>query len=159
MKTRVSKGFAWVNSDKAYILKTMNPVYKEVFEYVVETDHQAQFYIQNLWRWSCGIPEKTIEKVAPLEELKVTEWSEEFEKLMRNRLIMGAIRYGRLKAKNKVKYDRISSIIKRLKDYENTGNKEKLVDVANLCLLEFEECDHPKAHFNAEDDKEHVKSI
>lgn len=33
---------------------------------------------------------------------------------------------------------------------------EYLVD---LCLLEFEECDHPKAHFDAIDDGEHVEIL
>ena len=39
-----------------------------------------------------------------LESLKKTEWSPEFEKLMRNRLIMGAIRYGLLHEKGKPVY-------------------------------------------------------
>ena len=87
-----------------------------------------------------------------LKVLARTEWSDLFEKLMRNRLIMGALRYGLLHAPGKPQYDRIASMIKRLRIYEETGNKERLVDVANLCLLEFEECNHPKAHFSSEDD-------
>ena len=92
-----------------------------------------------------------------LKELYESEWSKQFEQLMRNRLVMGALRYGKLHAKGKPKYDRVQSILKRMRLYSETGNKELLVDVANLCLLEFEEGNHPKAHFASVDDtKEHV---
>lgn len=94
-----------------------------------------------------------------IDNLKKSEWSEEFETLMRNRLIMGAIRYGKLGASNKPQYDRISSMILRLKNYQETRNTEFLVDVANLCLCEFVEGIHPNKHFNAIDDGEHVKKI
>lgn len=85
-------------------------------------------------------------------KLRCSEWSSEFETFMRNRLIMGALRYGRIGIPNKPQYDRISSMEKRLKAYCETGNKELLVDVANLCLLEFVECHHPKAHFSSLDE-------
>ena len=49
-----------------------------------------------------------------LEDLAKSEWSAQFETYMRNRLIMGALRYGLMKDKNKPKYDRIKSIEKRL---------------------------------------------
>ena len=115
-------------------------------------------YLFNLWKWKCGLPEDEKPKGDPvqLEELKQTEWSVDFETLMRNRLIMGALRYGRIGAKNKPKYDRVSSMIKRLTKFQESGNKEFLVDVANLCLLEFVECNHPNQHFNSIDDGEHV---
>lgn len=47
--------------------------------------------------------------------------------------------------------------IERLGTYQQTGNKEHLVDCANLCLMEFEECHHPLAHFAAADDQHHTK--
>jgi hypothetical protein len=92
----------------------------------------------------------------PIEELRETEWSQRFEELMRNRLVVGAFRYGRLHAAGKPKWDRIGSIQKRLMVYQNTGNTECLVDIANMCLLEFEEGDHPLKHFAAADDCLHV---
>jgi len=91
------------------------------------------------------------------KSLEQTEWSPEFEQLMRNRLIMGALRYGLLNdISNKPSYDRMASIKKRADKYAETGNLEFLVDMANLCLLEFEEGQHPKKHFHAIDDGEHV---
>lgn len=116
-------------------------------------------FVDNLWRWKCGLPELEAEapQVHTYEELQQTEWSEEFENLMRNRLVMGALRYGPIHGKNKPMYDRVSSVVSRIARYAESGNKELLVDVANLCLLEFEECHHPNAHFSSEDDGEHVK--
>lgn len=91
-----------------------------------------------------------------LAELKESEWNPEFEKLMRNRLIMGALRYETF-AEKKVfdKYDTISTAISKLEKYRETGNDELLVDVANYMLLEFTFGNHPKKHFNATDDEDH----
>lgn len=121
---------------------------------------ERDFYLRNLWRWKCGLPEEEDipKETINLEDLRKSEWSQEFEELMRNRLIMGALRYGKIGVPNKPKYDRVSSMNKRLNLYQETGNKEYLVDMANLCLLEFVECHHPNAHFNSIDDGEHVKA-
>lgn len=78
---------------------------------------------------------------------------------MRNRLIMGALRYGLMGAPGKPQYDRIGSIEKRLRSYRVSGNKEILVDVANLCLMEFVECAHPLAHFEGQDNSNHHVAI
>lgn len=123
------------------------------------------FYINNLWLWKCGLPEN--EPIKPVkndkslsfEVLSQTEWSSEFEQLMRNRLIMGGLRYGKIGQKNKKQYARVAAMIFKLARYNTTGNKELLVDVANLCLLEFVECDHPNQHFYATDDIDHVEFI
>jgi len=117
----------------------------------------SEAFLRNLWRWKCGLPDEEPKKVISYDELKKSEWSDEFEQLMRNRLMMGALRYGLIKAPGKPRYNRVDSIRKRLFDYQYTGNKELLVDCANLCLLEFVECYHPDQHFNAIDDGEHVQ--
>jgi hypothetical protein len=101
-----------------------------------------------------------VEKPIPgvsLAELARTEWSAEFERLMRNRLVMGALRYGRLSAPGKPQYDRIASVIKRLYEYQRSGNQEMLVDAANLCLCEFVEGQHPAKHFQSDESIEHVR--
>lgn len=95
-------------------------------------------------------PEK--KNIPDLESLRKTEWSPEFEWLMRNRLVLGAFRYGLFDDPDKPKYDRRRSIRERLDDYEVTGNRENLVDIANVALMEFEETKHT-AHFESRDDE------
>jgi len=97
------------------------------------------------------------ESMPKLEELQKTEWSSEFESLMRNRLIMGCFRYGALRRSDKPKYNKVDSIRQRLDLYEQTGNAEHLVDIANLCLVEFVDESHPKFHWSAQDDKNHAQ--
>lgn len=82
-----------------------------------------------------------------MADLAHTEWSHRFERLMRHRLIMGALRYGPLHRPGKPAYDRVAGARKRLAQYAATGNLECLVDVANMALLEFEEGRHPRRHW------------
>lgn len=92
--------------------------------------------------------------------LQTTEWSDDFERLMRNRLIMGCLRYGPMvwKKKNGNKWDLLGAINKKVGLYVKTGNTEYLVDAANYLLLEFECGEHPNKHFNALDDhSDHCK--
>jgi len=92
-----------------------------------------------------------------LNELKASEWSPEFEQRMRDNLIMGAFRYGRLCELGKPQYDRVKGMQMHLTMYQEDGNTEHLVDIANIALCEFVEGDHPKKHFRAIDDGEHVE--
>ncbi len=114
-----------------------------------------------------------VEKVPSLNTLYETEWSNEFErkmmryigdiwcspfiKLMHNRLIMGRFRYGALKVKKNQKFDRVDSIKKRIALYEEIGNAEILVDIANIALVEYVEENHPLFHFSTQDDSFHDK--
>ncbi len=91
--------------------------------------------------------------------LHSTEWSPEFEQLMRNRLIMGAMRYGTMKRNRGKPYDRTGDAVRRIKRYQESGNDEDLVDAANLLLLEFECGTHPNKHFASVDDGEHCKLL
>ena len=91
-----------------------------------------------------------------IEELYRTEWSHPFERLMRNRLVFGAYRYGRLHEANKPVYDRVAGIQRKLEVYKDTHNTEMLVDIANLAMLEFEEGCHPKKTFRSVDDQAHT---
>lgn len=114
-------------------------------------------FLQNLWRNSIGLPDLAPAAIPPLESLRESEWSPAFERLMRNRLIMGRFRYSPLgNVADKPQYDRMASIEKRTQQYKATGNDELLVDIANLCLLEFCKGRHPAKHFHAIDDGEHV---
>ena len=126
---------------------------------------ETKHYLSNLWRWKCGLEEIDFSKVEniSLEDLRKSEWSNEFEELMRNRLLLGALRYGKMGhgsiPEGKPKYDRCDSIRKRLKFFEETGNAEWLVDIANMSLLMFEERVHENFHFSASDDTFHDKII
>ncbi len=88
--------------------------------------------------------------------LHTSQWNYAFEKLMRNRLLIGYYRYGDLNSIAQGNYDNINSIRERLDRYDKTGNDEILVDCANLCLLEFTKGIHPKKHFNSVDDGIHT---
>lgn len=92
-------------------------------------------------------------------ELQSTQWSSRFEKLQRNRLIVGAVRYSTFEEKKDQQhgYDLLGSARQRLDLYETTGNQEHLVDCANLCMIEFECPTHPAPHFTAIDDGIHVQ--
>ena len=68
---------------------------------------------------------------------------------------MGAFRYAPI-SNNSTKFNRVQSIKKRIDLYEKTGNMELLVDIANICMVEFIKKDHPLAHFDSVDDGEHV---
>lgn len=99
-----------------------------------------------------------VERLPPPAELAVTEWSAEFEQLMRNRMLMGAFRYGRFGEHAEAggsPHDNCASIEKHVALYRTTGNTEHLVDVANLAMKEFCVGVHPLKHFAALDDAAH----
>lgn len=110
---------------------------------------------QRIYR-QCGVvdcPENSVN----LEDLMQTEWNAEFENLMRNRLLMGALRYGLMKDPEKAKYNYLEAMEDKIKQYRITGNDELLVDIGNYALLEFTLGRHPNKHFKATDDKNHAK--
>ncbi len=84
------------------------------------------------------------------------EWSAGFMRLMIHRLTFGRYRYGRKSSSILREYEYVRSIYSRLDKYCKDGNLEHLIDIANLCMLEFEQGRHPKRHFRAIDDGEHV---
>ena len=123
------------------------------------TDHDfIRWHIYNSWggTWS----EDSEDKPSPphlnddYPVLQKTEWDSKFEQLMRNRLIMGSFRYGRLANNHKHNYDFISYATKKLELYKETGNLECLVDIANLMLLEFHVSEKTgRGHWSPEDNK------
>ena len=99
-----------------------------------------------------------IEPAPSFSEICKMQWSEEFEHLMRNRMAMGYFRYGSLQKQiGKNQYDNIGSIEKRLALYRADHNREHLVDIANIALVEF--VVHPEYPFNPSDDGIHTKKI
>lgn len=96
--------------------------------------------------------------IGDITKLRKTEWNKEFEYYQRNRLIFGAYRYGLIFNKPN-KYNYADDIIKRLKLYKDTGNKELLIDIANLAMLEFGEPSINGTYFSSNDDTIHVKEL
>lgn len=118
----------------------------------------GQEFLDNLWRRSCGLTEKDVQKVAPdIDEIIRSQSNPKFERLRLNRMILCFFRYGNMHQKNK--YDNIGSAIKRLQNYQKTGNSEYLVDAANLCMIEFTQEKHERFHFASIDDGEHTKGL
>ncbi len=82
-----------------------------------------------------------------------------FIELMKTRLMVGHFRYG-LKVGQGMRYDTVGAILARAALYQETGNTEYLVDLANFCMLEFQHPSHRNTHFEAGDDNhEHAKEI
>ncbi len=92
-----------------------------------------------------------------LDSMRETEWCPEFERFMRNRLLMGPFRYGLMREPGKPRWDRVGDIVRRAEAYRETGNLELLVDIANAAMLEYVEGDHPNRHWRSEDDGMHAE--
>jgi hypothetical protein len=73
--------------------------------------------------------------------------------LAKDRLVMGAIRYGRMA--DYTWPDIRRKMQTKLDTYDKTGNSEMLVDLVNYCALEFGAGTHPDHHFDALDDEAH----
>lgn len=87
-----------------------------------------------------GLVEHDEPKNVDIKDRYRSEWSTTFEELMRNRLVMGSLHYKTFKQRRSMSpsVDFAREAVRRLFEYLNTGNKEFLVDAANMCLLEFE---------------------
>lgn len=120
-------------------------------------------FLADLWRRSAGLPPVPEPKTAPFGslpdagELERTQWNSRFERLQRARLVAGAYRYGLLGAPGKPQFDRAEAIQLHLDQYRQTGNGEDLVDIANLCIVEFTEA--PDVRFWSVDDGPHARQI
>jgi hypothetical protein len=105
-------------------------------------------FLQNSWRRLAGKPEINLDLV-DYRQLRRTEWSPRFDELCRNRLTQGAARYGLLNDPDKPAWNRIERIKLECELYAIDGNDERLVDIRNMAMLEFEEGLHPLKHFKA----------
>jgi hypothetical protein len=76
---------------------------------------------------------------------------------MRNRLVMGAFRYGLMEHTLKQHWDIFGYLQSKVAEYAATGNKELLVDIANMAGLEFMAPSHPLAHWQPLDDSYHCQ--
>ena len=80
-----------------------------------------------------------------------------FDRLRHNRLLLGTLRY---EACGTGYYDAIGSAAARLEAYQLTGNRELLVDIVNLCAIEWLRPIHQNAHWDSvEDHGMHAEEI
>lgn len=112
--------------------------------------NDCDLFIDDLWRDLAGMPVR-VEHAYPLELLRTTQWNVDFEKRMRDELVIGALRYGPIRgsiadAPPKPNYDRTSAIASRIGEYVETGDVSLLVGIANLAMLEYTEGTHPLRH-------------
>lgn len=79
-----------------------------------------------------------------------TEWSVEFERLMRAGLVMGGgLRgYGRLGDPNRKRHPWTRIARNALDTYDQTGDLRQLVVAANMCVCEFVDGRHPNRHLS-----------
>ncbi|MGN9163181.1 hypothetical protein [Clostridium sulfidigenes] len=95
-----------------------------------------------------------------IEQVLQIEYSEEFDKLRKNRMFVSYHKYGPIK--NNYGEGLISSVENleiRLKKYKETGNTEFLVDVANFAMIEFMYPKHSNAHFDSENHGTRLKGM
>jgi hypothetical protein len=88
-------------------------------------------------QWQRGIPE--------------SEFSQQFAQGMADRVAVSFCKYGAIAEAYPSRVDAIASLKKRLERYEQDGNTEWLMDVANFAMIEFMHPRHPLAHFVATD--------
>ena len=117
------------------------------------TDHLREHLLTTL-----GMSNGLACRMPTLDELRAKQWSERFEMLRSNRMVLGAFRYGLMEDQVKGSpYDNVASLIARARAYQETGNTEYLVDIANLAMIAFEIGVHPTKHFRAVDDGIHTE--
>ncbi len=115
-------------------------------------------FLMDSWRNVCGLPAVTYKiTYTSMEDVYKNNWFYDAIIKARNRMVIGFFRYGNFKDPEQPNYDRISSIKERINAYEETGNTEHLLDVLNLCGIEFETPKHPNTHFTPIDDDIHTK--
>lgn len=84
-----------------------------------------------------------------------TEYSEEFDKLRRNRTEVSYFKYGSAKDNfGKKLVNALESAEMCKQKYLETGNTEYLLDMANYVMFEFMYPSRPDAHFEATDSKD-----
>jgi hypothetical protein len=87
--------------------------------------------------------------------LKASEWSEEYERLRRNRMVIGAFRYGPIQTQDMDAYDYVKECRRRLRVYEEDLNLEHLVDCGNILMLEYIKGQRTGLTLTAVDDGQH----
>ena len=86
--------------------------------------------------------------------LVASEFNEQFIQGMSDRMSMSYYKYGPVRQAFPKLVDAIQTLKLKLLEYEETGNTEFLIDVANYAMIEFTLPKHLNAHFKATDNKD-----
>jgi hypothetical protein len=89
--------------------------------------------------------------LAEVQQAALDKTDDHFMRLRLDRLRMGHLRYGACGCSACASYDVVKSCIKRLEEYRATGNREHLVDVANLVEIEWIWPSQDGTYFEAQD--------
>lgn len=100
------------------------------------------------------------ERKPDLDQIRETNWNDNFVAMMKNRMFMGAMRYDvhnlqEVRSDPTVPYGMVDFLRRKLDAWDRTGNAEMLIDVAVLAKLAFYLEYHPDKHFTPLDDKFH----
>jgi len=126
----------------------MNPLVPPLGEATV-----TEWIRHHLYRGAGAVPDGTPYH-ATAEELDLAVAAKrdpQFDALRDARLRIGHLRYGICGRSSGASYDVIQSCISRLEEYRRTGNREHLVDVANLVEIEWVWPSQEGTHFSAQD--------
>lgn len=72
-----------------------------------------------------------------IEKVLATEFSEDFVKGMRERMVVSFYKYGHVGDAYPHKVNAVTSLTDRLRKYADTKNTEFLIDAANFAMIEF----------------------
>ena len=119
---------ACVNNRKEFLCKQLNDLYnqyKEVSNILESSNHEG-------FDGSLAMKEYK-------QKILKTEYSEKFDEIRQNMMIMSYYKYGPLKDNygNYKCMNAIENLKIRLQKYIDTGNTEYLADVANFAMIEF----------------------
>lgn len=83
------------------------------------------------------------------------DYSEEFDRLRRNRVEVSHYKYGSVRRNYREgNIDALATLEKCIRKYRETGNTEYLCDAANYCMFEYMFPQIPGARFRATDSSE-----
>lgn len=89
-----------------------------------------------------------------LEQILQTEFSDSFVSKMKNAMLTSYYKYGEVKLNYPHPADAIESLKLRIKKYEETVNKDCLVDISNFAMIKYMYPKHPNAHYRPTDSDE-----
>ena len=92
--------------------------------------------------------------IKTLEAVPSSECSSTFLQAMYDRMVVSFFKYGLVRLGFPQKMDAIATCKDKIKQYEETGNLEWLVDAANYCMIEFMHPRKTSAHFRPTDSTE-----